>query len=92
MIKLFVYNTLLNPGIQVDIIGRELPGMVDSISGFKVLTDIPFARLVTEDNGIVYGKILEISDDKIGLFDAHESNYVRSKIMTNNGQFVDIYV
>lgn len=97
MIKLFAYGTLLNKEIQIELFGKEIFGTPDSISGYKVMNILEiegkkYPKLVKQTDGIVFGKIYELSKEQMDIIDQYETSaYSRSAIKTNNEIIVDIY-
>ena len=98
MNKLFVYGTLQEKSIQLELTNRFQEGELDSIGGFKVLRDYfvdddYYPRLVEQKDGLVYGKVLEFSDDELIILDEYESEmYTRQFMETNKGDVVEVYM
>lgn len=98
MNKLFVYGTLQEKSIQLELINRFQEGELDSIDGFKVLRDYfvdgdYYPRLVEQIDGLVYGRVLEFSDEEIIILDEYESEmYTRQFMETNKGDVVEVYM
>lgn len=97
IIRLFCYGTLLKSEIQLEVFNKEINGIADSISGYTVLNDliigdIKYPRLTKQEDGIVYGKIIELTNKQIVILDIYESDaYYRDKMKTDSGIAVEVY-
>lgn len=99
MTKIFCYGTLQNPSVQLELIGRQVSGVVDSIDGFVVIRDyvdpsdgIAYPRLRANDIGCVYGQILEFTPEEVSVLDEYETSmYRRVNMTTNGGELVQVY-
>jgi hypothetical protein len=96
MIKLFTYADLQKPEIQIKIFGEEIPGTIDSISDWVVLNEFEkgnsYLQLASRPSGIVFGKILELTDEQVKKLDKYEKEYFRLTLKTDNGIMVEVYI
>ena len=98
--KIFCYGTLQEAHVQLELIGRVVTGELTSISGFVVLRDyvdpsdgIAYPRLIAMENGCVYGRVLEFTNDEVLLLDAYETEmYTLEDITTITGEKVKTYM
>jgi len=96
MARLFTYGELQRSDVQIKILGKEIPGTFDSISNWMVLNDFDkgkyYLQLASQPSGIVFGKILELTDEDIKILDNYEKNYFRYTLKTDNDVTVETYV
>lgn len=96
MTKLFTYGELQRSDIQIKIFGEEILGTVDSISNWMVVGEYNkgtiYLQLASQPKGIVFGKIIELTDKQIDILDKYERSYFRCSIKTDNGIIVDTYI
>jgi len=96
MIKLFTYGELQRSDIQIKILGKEIDGTVDSISNWIVLNEFDhgtsYLQLASQPQGIVFGKVIEITDEQIKILDKYENAYFRYTLKTDNGIVVETYI
>jgi hypothetical protein len=104
---LFSYGTLQKEEIQLDLFGRILEGSNDVLRGYKVstieITDRTFLSksegkyqktlIISDDNHVVYGTALEITDGELLVADKYEpENYKRINVVLESGKKAWIYV
>ena len=97
MNKLFIYGTLINPEIQKSILGRIINGMPDALEGYKKsaikLDNEKYPIIIPDENKMVNGFIIEISDDELKKIDEYEGvEYKRKEIISKSGISVWVYV
>jgi gamma-glutamylcyclotransferase (GGCT)/AIG2-like uncharacterized protein YtfP len=98
MRNLFTYGTLQKHYVQEELIGRIQEGDVDAIEGFVVTNDYFvdddfYPRLIPFLNGIVYGRVMQFTDEEIAVLDEYESEaYERVVINTKMGREVEVYM
>jgi len=104
---LFSYGTLQKEIVQIDLFGRGLAGSADILRGYRIsiveITDETFLSkgegkyqktlMISDDNDIVDGTALEITDEELLLADEYEpKNYKRINVMLDSGKKAWIYV
>jgi hypothetical protein len=96
IMKLFTYGELQRSDVQIKILGKEIPGIVDSISNWKVLNEFEdgatYFQLASQPSGVVFGKILELTDEQIEILDKYEKAYFRYTLKTDGGVEVNTYI
>jgi hypothetical protein len=93
MPRLFSYGSLQQPAVQRGILGRDLAGTHDAVTGFeRVLIqrgNRQLANAVRSENAgaRVAGTVFEISDAELSLVDAYEAgdSYVRTRAPLASG-------
>lgn len=98
--KVFCYGTLQEANVQMELIGRTVSGELTSIEGYVVLRDyvdptdgIAYPRVIPCNNGVVYGRILEFTDDEMVILNEYETEmYVLEDIVTKSGETAKIYM
>jgi gamma-glutamylcyclotransferase (GGCT)/AIG2-like uncharacterized protein YtfP len=99
MTKLFVYGTLQQPEVQLELLGRVIDGEIDSIEDYIVVRDyidpedgIAYPRIKPYKKGCTFGKILHVSDSDLEILDKYETDmYQRKFIITKSQKKVLIY-
>jgi gamma-glutamylcyclotransferase (GGCT)/AIG2-like uncharacterized protein YtfP len=93
MTKLFVYGTLQQPEVQLELLGRFIDGEVDSIENYIVVRDyvdpedgIAYPRIKQYENGCTFGKILDVSDDELEILDKYETDMYQKKVIITKSQ------
>jgi gamma-glutamylcyclotransferase (GGCT)/AIG2-like uncharacterized protein YtfP len=100
MFKIFCYGTLQEPSVQLELIGRNVEGPIDSIENFVVVRDyvdvddgIAYPRIIPYENGCVYGRVLSFYPEEVVVLDEYETDmYKREYITTKGGEVVQVYV
>lgn len=88
---LFVYGTLLDPGIQRAVIGRSDAGQTDDLIGFE-RTEIDldgetFPTIVRSTNGSVPGSVIRVSEEDLAKIDDYEGDaYTRIPVRLASGE------
>jgi hypothetical protein len=94
--KLFIYGELQNPYVQIKIFGKEVDGIYDTISNWIVLNDFDkgksFLQLASQPKGIVFGHILDLTEEQVEKLDSYEEDYFRYSLKTDKGIDVQTYV
>ena len=84
--KLFIYGELQDPEIQIKIFGSEIHGVYDTISNWIVLHDFEkgksYLQLASQPNGIVFGHILDLTEEQVEKLDKYEEYYFRYSCIT----------
>jgi gamma-glutamylcyclotransferase (GGCT)/AIG2-like uncharacterized protein YtfP len=93
---LFVYGSLRDQQVQLDIIGRLVQGTPDAILGYNTATitieDCVYPILVPAPDGMVEGEILRVSKDELDKIDVYESeDYQRVKVKLRSGTVAWVY-
>jgi len=77
-LKLFVYGTLLDPDIQMNIIGRRIKGVKDRLRGYKKIwrqfSCGVYPDLIECDGNEVDGEILDLSISELKKCDQYEGH------------------
>ena len=94
---LFVYGTLRDQQVQLDIIGRLVQGTPDAILGYGTSTitieDCVYPILVPALDGIVEGEVLRVSKDELDKIDVYETDdYQRVKVKLKSGTEAWVYI
>ena len=98
--KIFCYGTLQESNVQLDLVGRVVDGPITYVSGYVVLRDyvdpedgIAYPRVVPAENGCVYGRVLDFTDDEVKVLNDYETEmYVLEDIQVASGETVKIYM
>lgn len=94
--KLFIYGELQDPEIQIKIFGEEICGAYDTISNWIVLNDFEkgksYLQLASQPNGIVFGQIIDLTEDQIKKLDKYEEDYFRYSLKTDKKVDVQTYI
>ncbi len=84
MEKIFVYGTLLDPVIQLQLFGREISPLAKaSLNGWKKKTDKDYPYLIPDETAITRGSIIELSEKELVIADQWEEvprEYKRLKL------------
>lgn len=98
MENLFVYGTLNDKSIQKNIFGRELVGVKDVLSGYKIESividgfEYPIIILSSIDD-IIHGHVLSVTMEEILKADIYEGNkYKRITVILNSGINAWVYI
>jgi gamma-glutamylcyclotransferase (GGCT)/AIG2-like uncharacterized protein YtfP len=94
---LFVYGTLLDPGIQLVVFGRVIEGTKDRLIGFKVIKQTflsgTYPAVVSDRSSITEGKVLTVSEDELNRADRYEGDeYARVEVALESGRIAWIYI
>lgn len=94
--KLFIYGELQDPEVQIKIFGKEIDGVYDTISNWIILNDFEkgksYLQLASQPKGIVFGRIIDLTDEQVEKLDKYEENYFRYSLKTDKGIDVQTYV
>lgn len=93
---LFVYGSLQDQQVQLEIIGRLVKGTPDVLLGYGISTitieNCVYPILVPMPGGIVEGEILRVSKDELHDIDIYEADeYRRVKVKLQSGTEVWVY-
>jgi gamma-glutamylcyclotransferase (GGCT)/AIG2-like uncharacterized protein YtfP len=93
---LFVYGSLRDQQVQLEIIGRLVKGTPDVLLGYGISTiaidNCVYPILVPMPDGIVEGEILSVSKDELHDIDIYEADeYRRVKVKLQSGTEVWVY-
>jgi len=94
---LFSYGTLTDPEIQKRIVGRELSGQKDFLSGYDlssvIIEGVVFPCAIPSRNGKVSGMVYQITIDELVKVDDYEGKeYRRKKVSLSSGHDAWVYV
>lgn len=94
--KLFIYGELQNPEVQLKIFGEKIYGTYDTISNWIVLNDFEkgksYLQLASQPNGIVFGQVIDLTEEQVQKLDRYEEDYFRYSLKTDKGIDVQTYV
>jgi gamma-glutamylcyclotransferase (GGCT)/AIG2-like uncharacterized protein YtfP len=93
---IFAYGTLLNPAVQETVIGRQIAGKRDRLSGYRKATlqdgAESYPNLVPDENSRVDGHIIEVTQEELGRIDLYEAGlYSRHKVTVESGTEAWVY-
>lgn len=90
MEKLFIYGTLQDPKVQLDLLGRICEGKFGLVDNYILMRDWPvegtaYPRLYPHSAGCVIGQIIEVTEDELSILDEYETEaYERTDIHVKN--------
>lgn len=93
---LFVYGTLMDPAVQMQVFGRVEAGMPDVLHGFRKieieLDGEVFPAIVQVTGESVRGVVIAVSAEELARIDDYESDaYERIEIGLQSGRFAQAY-
>ena len=96
MKQLFVYGTLLDPQIQINVFSRQIKGFSDNLIGYRKIYrkfyDGIYPDLLEDKESIVKGMVLQVSDEDLKKSDIYEGNeYERLKVKLESGILAEVY-
>lgn len=90
--KLFVYGTLQDPAMQLDLIGRTLDGVPDTLPGFRRFALLAYPVILPYPGDTVTGQVLTITPVELAKFDAYEGEtYLRVRVTLASGLEAWVY-
>ena len=95
--KLFIYGTLQDPNIQLELLGRICPGTYGLIDNHILIRDWvvkgkAYPRLFPHSIGCVIGQIIEVTDEELEILDQYETDaYERGDIHVKDKGSVQTY-
>ena len=92
---LFVYGTLHEPAIQLELIGRVLASRPDSLDGYERNLSLlpPYPVAMPAQNEQIMGHVLEISLEELSQFDIYETEaYQRIRVKLASGIETWVYI
>lgn len=97
MDKLFVYGTLKESKLQIEIIGRECESSSAVIEGYVgeqiSIEGKGYTIAIPKIGGIIEGKVLDVTEDELSILDKYETEvYDRIKTRLSNGEQVWVYI
>ena len=98
MKKIFAYGTLLDPVVQMEVLGRTETGTFAVVDGYRVLYDyevngVEYPIAIKDSTSKVLGKFFDITDEDLSLIDEYETNdYIRKIVKTTEGIEAHMYV
>ncbi|MDP1728899.1 MAG: RNA 2',3'-cyclic phosphodiesterase [archaeon] len=94
--KLFVYGTLKDKAVQLNVIGRVIKGSDDVLNGYivsKIIINGDEYPVLLRGQGKIEGKLLSINSEELGKIDYYEtSTYIRKKVKLESGEDAWVYV
>ena len=96
MEQLFVYGTLMEPGVQERVFGRIVPGEPDRLTGYNKgnirLGGRVYPIVRPSPGSSVTGLVLQLSQAELELADRYETSaYRRKKAWLASGRQVWVY-
>ena len=94
---LFAYGTLLDPGIQEQVIGLCIQGRPDVLEGYRLASvedgGETFPNIVVASGECVSGRILELTREEFARADRYEGDlYVREWLTLGSGLSAWVYI
>ena len=86
MERLFIYGTLQDPKVQMEVLGRICEGKYSLLDNYILLRDWPvegtaYPRLYPHSAGCVIGQIIEVTKEELQILDEYETNaYMRTEV------------
>ncbi|MDZ4860105.1 MAG: gamma-glutamylcyclotransferase family protein [Candidatus Hydrogenedentes bacterium] len=95
--RLFVYGTLLDPDIQLAVVGRRLDGAPDSLTGCRLTTlkhgPDAYPNIVCDTAACVVGRVLDVTLEELDRMDEYEGDlYIRERVALESGGYAWVYV
>ncbi len=95
MAKLFSYGTLQKPEVQVEAIGRTVPGTKDILKGFRKTTievNGGAYSILVPGNEEIIGVVLDVSEKELDELDIFQtSTYRRVEVTLGSGTKAWVY-
>jgi len=95
--KLFIYGTLQDPNIQLELLGRICTGTYGLVDNHILVRDWEvegkaYPRLFPHSIGCVIGQIIEVTDEELEILDEYETDaYKRRDIHVKDRGLVQTY-
>ena len=92
MLNMFVYGSLLDSKLRLNVLGHEIKGKLDTLDNYIIDTHSvlnAYPTIIKLEGGFVHGKVFKVNDDDIEKLDRYESHYykkievtLKSKVMS----------
>lgn len=94
---LFAYGTLLDPDIQLAVVGRRIGGPPDCLTGYRLtmLKDgsKAYPNIVRDDAARVEGRVLDVTIEELERMDEFEGDlYIRERVALESSGYAWVYV
>jgi gamma-glutamylcyclotransferase (GGCT)/AIG2-like uncharacterized protein YtfP len=90
--KLFVYGSLQDPAVQMQLVGRTISGEPDTLTGFRRYSMLQYPFILPSERHSVEGQVLTITADELAKMDMYEgSTYLRIRVTLNSGTETWVY-
>ena len=88
---LFVYGTLKDPSVQMEVVGKTIVGSADVLTGYRkseiVIDGENYPAIVPDTKSNVDGLVVYVTREELGLIDAYETDvYKRFLIVLKSGK------
>ena len=93
---MFVYGSLLDPKLRLNVLGRDIEGKSDILEDYivdthSVLTAYP--TIIKLEGGFVNGKIFKVNESDIEKLDSYESLYYKKvEVTLKSGVMSLVYI
>ena len=93
---MFVYGSLLDPKLRLNVLGRDIEGKSDILEDYivdthSVLTAYP--TIIKLEGGFVNGKIFKVNESDIENLDRYESHYYKKiEVTLKSGVMSLVYI
>ena len=96
MVNVFIYGSLLDTEMMEKVVkGTVSSEKYDQLDGYVVVKHVlmPYPTVQAQTNGIVYGKVLNVSHLQLSRLDSYESTlYTKAQVMTRSGVECLVYI
>tara|TARA_R110002051_G_C8348678_1_gene439716 strand:- start:50 stop:424 length:375 start_codon:yes stop_codon:yes gene_type:complete len=95
MVNLFIYGSLLDTEMMDKVIVGRVSEKYDQLDGYVIVKHVlmPYPTVQAQTNGIVYGKVLNVSHTQLSRLDSYESTlYTKAQVMTRSGVECLVYI
>lgn len=89
---LFVYGTLRQPALQIELVGRQIPGEQDALDGYRRHDHYAYPVALPETGAQIDGLCLAVTPAELALLDAYEGeDYLRLRVQLRSGRSAWFY-
>lgn len=97
MERLFIYGTLQDSEVQLEVLGRTCEGKYALLDNYILMRDwnvegTAYPRLWPHSAGCVIGQIIEVTQDELKILDEYETDaYTRETVYLKNDGLIQTY-